>query len=515
LKDEGLSSATQPKVLSMKKQLLSILLLFSLVQSASAQVFVEHSKHFRPKIQAAASWFPDNSGMSVVVAGELIQGHGQRATDFYKKDASHSFKAIASGLPDFSQGDMDVADFNTDGRMDIVLTGVGNSGQPVSGMYIQQGNGTFQLSNQEIPPLTNGSIQFGDFDNDRNIDVLITGKNPVGRLETIVLLNEEGNLKGYDFGLPGVVNGEASWVDVNKDGSLDIFITGMSYNAPISRLYIFRNSNYIAHPQEFKPLHHSAVVWADFNNDGYHDFILAGADSDGFPYTRLFRGSKSLNFDERSIAVRPLKNVSMDAGDFDADGDIDFIIAGESLERPYTTLYENDGAGNFRDFMAGLPGVSEGVVRFGDFDRDGDLDVFLMGIDVCYNLIGSIYRNTMSPAVVVDDTPVDIFIDSPIVDRARGPYYYFVFSSCFCDINNTGKKGYHAFVSNIHKELKDFNLTYTFNDLLIKGYPGWGESDRGHRTSNAFTSIKDAEEGRNQVIGGYRSDNFEIHYINW
>ncbi|MDY0076095.1 MAG: VCBS repeat-containing protein [Bacteroidales bacterium] len=499
----------------MKQLFLISILFLSFLQLSTAQVFVEHNKHIRPRTQAAAIWIPDNSGMNLVVAGELIQANIQRATDYYKKDASHAFRAIASGLPDFSQGDMDVADFNSDGRMDIVLTGLGTNGQPISGLYIQQSNGTFQLSSQQIPALTNGSVQFGDFNNDRNIDVLIAGKNAGGRLETIVLVNEEGKLKSHDFGLPGIVNGEARWADANKNGMLDIFITGRSYNTAISRLYIFRNGKYIAHPQEFKGLHHSAVVWADFNSDGYLDFILAGADSDGFPFTRLFRGSKSLNFDERSIAVRPLKNVSMDAGDFDADGDIDFIIAGESLERPYTTLYENDGAGNFRDFMAGLPGVSEGIVRFGDFDRDGDLDVFLMGIDVCYNLIGSIYRNTMSPAVVVDDTPVDIFIDSPIVDRARGPYYYFVFSSCFCDINQTGKKGYHAFVSNIHQEKKDFDLNYTFNDLLIKTYPGWGESDRGHRTSNAFTSIKDAEEGRNQVIGGYRSDNFEIHYINW
>ena len=499
----------------MKQSFLLSILFLCFLQIASAQVFVEHSKHLRPKTQAAAAWIPDNSGMSLAVAGELIQANVQRATDYYKKDASHSFKAIASGLPDFSQGDMDVADFDSDGRMDIVLTGFGTNGQPISGLYIQQSNGSYQLSNQEIPALTNGSIQYGDFNNDRNIDVLITGKNASGRLETFVLVNEDGKLKSYAFGLPGIINGQARWADASKNGNLDIFITGKSYNTAISRLYIFRNGNYLLHPQEFKPLHHSAVVWADFNNDGYQDFILAGADSDGFPYTRLYRGSKSLNFDERSIAVRPLKNVSMDAGDFDADGDIDFIIAGESLERPYTALYENDGAGNFRDFMAGLPGVSDGVVRFGDFDRDGDLDIFLMGIDVCYNLIGSIYHNSMKPAVVADDMPSDIFVDSPVVELARGPYYYFVFSSCFCDINNTGKKGYHAFVSNIHKEKKDFDLNYTFNDLLIKGFPGWGDSERGHRTSNAFTSIKDAEEGRKQVIGGYRADNFEIHYIEW
>lgn len=499
----------------MKQSLLLSIILTGIVQFATAQVFVEHSKQFRPKTAAAAAWLPDNSGMSLVVSGELIQANIQRATDFYKKDASHRFTAIASGLPDFSQGDMDVADFNKDGRMDIVLTGIGNNGLPLSGIYLQQLNGTFQRSNQEVPALTNGSVQFGDFNNDRNIDVLITGKNAGGRLETFVLVNEDGNLKATSFGLPGIINGEARWADVNKNGMLDIFLTGMSYNTAISRLYIFRKDGYLLHPQEFKPLHQSAVLWADFNNDGYPDFILAGADSDGFPYTKLFVGSKSLNFVEKTIAARPLKNVSMDAGDFDTDGDIDFIMTGESLERPYTILYENDGAGNFKDFMAGLPGVSDGIVRFGDFDRDGDLDIFLMGIDVCYNLIASVYRNNLNPVHIQEDTSFSIFIESPIVEQQQGPYYYFVFSSCFCDINNSGKKGYHAFVSNIHQEKKDFDLNYTFNDLLIKTYPGWGESDRGHRTSNAFISIKDAEEGRNQVIGGYRTDNFEIHYINW
>ncbi|MDA3944189.1 MAG: VCBS repeat-containing protein [Bacteroidetes bacterium] len=500
----------------MKQQLFLLLSIFVFAQSLSAQVFIEHDKQVKPKIQASAVWIPGSTGLDLVVSGELIQAKVIRNTAFYKKDASHRFRSTAKGLPDFSQGDMDVTDFNKDGRMDIIITGLGTEGQQIAGLYLQQSNGMFQLSRQEIPALINGSVQFGDFDNDRDEDVLITGKDRQGRLQTFVLVNQDGQLQQQAFGLPGVVNGEASWKDANKDGYFDIFITGMAYNAAVSSLYVFRNGEYLLHPQEFKPLHQSGVLWADFNNDGHQDFILAGADVDGLPYTRIFTGNKGFYFDERMISgLRPLKNLSMDAGDFDADGDIDFVMAGESLERPYTILYENLGNGVFKDFIAGFPGVSEGVVRFGDFDNDGDLDLFLMGIDVCYNLIGTIYRNNTNPERIVEDSITNIFIDSPIVERVRGPYYYFVFSSCFCDIDNSGKKSYHAFVSNIHQEKRDFNLTYIFNDLLIKQFPGWGWSDRGHRTSNAFISIQDAEEGRKQVIGAYKADNFEMHYINW
>jgi hypothetical protein len=500
----------------MKQLALMIYLAFLVVNVSVSQVFIEHQKHINTRIHADASWIPGSSGLDLIVAGELVQQNMKAATIYYKKDGNNSFKAQQKGLPDVSRATLAVADINKDGRPDVLLAGVDADGNLIAGMFFQQPNGNFIRSPHQFPALIDGNTEIADFDKDNDFDVLITGSDPSGRSRCLILQNESGEFMLKDYGIPGVVNGEARWGDANKDGFLDVFVTGSWNDRPVSRLYIYQNDNYLLHPQSFPALRNSAVVWADFNNYGLNDFILAGADVDNRPYTRLFLGNKSLYFDEQSISgFRPLKNVSMDVADFDVDGDIDFLIAGESMERPYTILYENQGQGIFRDFVAGLPWVSEGVVRFGDYDLDGDPDIFIMGIDVCYNLVGSIYKNTTNPERIVEDSITNIFIDSPIVDLSRGPYYYFVFSSCFCDPENTGQKNYHAFVSNIHLEKKDFNLTYIFNDLLIKQFTGWGVADRGHRTSNAFTSRADAEEGRRQVIGGYQDEGFIMHYINW
>ncbi|MDY0084523.1 MAG: VCBS repeat-containing protein [Bacteroidales bacterium] len=499
------------------KQLIFLFLTHLLfAQILVSQVFVEHQKNISTRIQADAAWIPGASGLDLIVAGELVQQDMKAATTYYHKDRNSIFKARPNGLPDVKKLSLAVGDLNKDGRADVFLSGLDQEGRFVAGIYYQQTNGSFSLSQVQVPALVDGHAEMADFDKDNDLDILLTGMDASGRSRTVILENSSGEFALRSFDMPGVINGEARWGDANKDGFLDVFITGSWNGRPVSRLYIYKEGNYLLHPQSFPALTKSAVDWADFNGDGLNDFVLAGADVDDKPYTRLFLGNKSLYFDEQSISgFRPLKNVSMDVADFDSDGDMDLLIAGESLERPYTILYENKGQGIFEDFMAGLPWVSEGLVRFGDFDLDGDSDIFIMGIDVCYNLVGSIYKNTTNPERIVEDSITNIFIDSPIADLSRGPYYYFVFSSCFCDPENTGQKNYHAFVSSIHQEKQDFDLTYIFNDLLIKQFPGWGATDRGHRTSNAFTSRADAEEGRRQVIGSYQDEGFIMHYINW
>ncbi len=42
-------------------------------------------------------------------------------------------------------------------------------------------------------------------------------------------------------------------------------------------------------------------------------------------------------------------------------------------------VYRNDGGGAFTDIGAGLPGADMGAAAWGDYDNDGDLDIFVSG----------------------------------------------------------------------------------------------------------------------------------------
>ena len=55
-------------------------------------------------------------------------------------------------------------------------------------------------------------------------------------------------------------------------------------------------------------------------------------------------------------------------GDYDSDGDLDILLAGD-LEPGYVSrLYRNDGGSVFTDTDAGLSGVFLGSVGWGDYD---------------------------------------------------------------------------------------------------------------------------------------------------
>jgi hypothetical protein len=51
-----------------------------------------------------------------------------------------------------------------------------------------------------------------------------------------------------------------------------------------------------------------------------------------------------------------------------------------------------DGGGSFTDLGAGLPGVRNSCVAWGDYDNDGDLDILLTG-DTGSGFISCVYRN--------------------------------------------------------------------------------------------------------------------------
>lgn len=500
----------------MNRKILTIIFVFCFSPLFS-QVFTEHQNLGKRMIQSSAMWMPSFGRIDLIVTGEDMNNNGSISTYYYKQGAApnRKFTITQMGLPNLFKSDMDIADFNIDGLTDVVIMGMTAQKRNVTDIYTRLPNGNFKVMEQNLIPLSDGSVQFGDFDNDDDIDMLICGRDGGGNPRTIVYSNEYDSLSVMDFSLYGIFEGQACWGDINNDDNLDIILTGNSTRGLITKIFVYNEmeGRYKPLNQNFVGLRKSKVSFADFNNDGQLDFVITGLKSDGYPYTRIFRGNGNMTFtDVTNGQIRELGNASLDVADFDADGDMDFIIAGESLEKPYTILYENAGNFIFRDYIAGLPAVYDGIVKFGDFDKDGDMDLYITGVDDCNEFFGAIFRNNLNPPVVVEEEEI---LWEPIVEITRGPYYYFVFSSCFCDLENTGEKSYNVFVSNIHKENKDFELNYKFNGLIINQFPSWGTIDAGHRTSNAFVSISDAEEGRNQVLESYKADNFKIHYINW
>ena len=131
------------------------------------------------------------------------------------------------------------------------------------------------------------------------------------------------------------------------------------------------------------------LALGDVDGDGDDDIYLGGAA--GFP-GKLFRNEGKGRFVDSFETALESDSASEDMGAvlFDADGDGDtdlYVVSGGNECSPGDTvlrdrLYLNDGLGNFASATAAnLPDLrdSGGCVAAADFDRDGDLDLFVGG----------------------------------------------------------------------------------------------------------------------------------------
>lgn len=128
------------------------------------------------------------------------------------------------------------------------------------------------------------------------------------------------------------------------------------------------------------------LITGDVNLDKREDFVLLGAAGDP---DKLFLQQSDGTFYSRSVRdfVRDAGFESTCGAllDHDNDGDLDLLIAsgGNEIEndRAFFGLryYQNDGKGNFFADMSGIPPVigNFSTLEAADFDSDGDVDVFL------------------------------------------------------------------------------------------------------------------------------------------
>ncbi len=133
-----------------------------------------------------------------------------------------------------------------------------------------------------------------------------------------------------------------------------------------------------------------SLAVGDVNGDGLEDVFIGG--SANYKGTFLMQ-NKAGKFTQSDLILgeTDATKLSEDMGvllfDADLDGDLDLYVVGGSNELPKESLeyqdrfYENDGKGHFIQNKAALPQFlkSGSCVKATDFDRDGDLDLFIGG----------------------------------------------------------------------------------------------------------------------------------------
>ena len=328
---------------------------------------------------------------------------------------SNGLEGITGGL------NLIQTDYDNDGDIDVlVLRGawLETVGNHPNSLLRNRGDGTFDDVTIEAGLLSGHPTQAAtwlDYDNDGWLDLFIANESVNQAFNYCELFHNNGDGTFTDVAAPsgltltGFFKGVTSG-DYDNDGRIDLYLTRLDGNnvllknmghrpgrKPESGIWRFENLTGTARVAE--PMHAFPTWFFDYDNDGWLDLYAADYNI-AYPSdivatylgeavqgegARLYRNKGDGTFENASdkAGVR-IATLAMGAnfGDLDNDGWLDFYLGTGAPDMGLifpNRMFRNAGGKRFQDVTTsgGFGHLQKGHgVSFGDYDGDGDQDVF-------------------------------------------------------------------------------------------------------------------------------------------
>jgi len=278
--------------------------------------------------------------------------------------------------------ELDFADVDSDGDQDMIAQGRSSNLTYVTELYLNDGFANFSAQpGTNFLPLVNGSVEFFEFDNDGDPDLILSGFNSGTRYTKFYTNDGNGN-----FTDSTIVNGMGvgfstmNVLDLNNDGLEEILMTGEGWPYSTSIIKNDGSGNCVMTPIDLPSMYEGGVASADIENDGDIDLMMTGNIGTGF-CGKLFRNDGTNQFvRETNTPFMKTFRGDVEFVDLDNDSDLDLCIVGSiQYGNEVAEVYLNDGQGNFQSVSSQPFGINEGDAHSGDIDNDGDEDILLMG----------------------------------------------------------------------------------------------------------------------------------------
>jgi hypothetical protein len=270
------------------------------------------------------------------------------------------------------------ADLNGDGRLDLVVLNTCSQSSCAVGsvaVLLGNGDGTFQAAVPiDTPTANNYSVTVADFNSDGRPDVVVAN----GATISLFLGNGDGSLQSpISYSASRVQAVFVVSADFNRDGKADLAFVGSSSRVSV----LLGNGNGTFKSAKTYAAGGTAQVLAvgDFSGDGIVDLAVGNSKN-----VAILLGNGNGTFQspittQTATAVRTLS-----VGDLNHDGKLDLVFVGGTSTTVGVLI--GNGKGRFNNgFRSYSLGGALTWLAFGDFNGDGQTDVML-GDDLTNNI---------------------------------------------------------------------------------------------------------------------------------
>ena len=290
----------------------------------------------------------------------LFKNQGAEKDFGFEEVFEGQFEPLYNGGGNRSNRYVTAGDYNNDGWVDLYMQGKNEEG--IYSLLYKNEKG-LAFSQVECPvkgespfiPLYANTASFGDYDNDGFLDILAAGYSDLPERSSTALYyknNGDGTFLDPVF-VDGGVNGEVAWCDYNNDGQLDFLVTGYSFLSGIGwQADLFENNgnhSFTKIPSSqngLSPTQDCSIAWGDVNNDGFEDAVFLYS----HPNALFLNNFGNKTFTRLNLPYANSQNYDQTGGmvclvDFDRDNDLDVYTIGYGGDF-LPGLFRNDLSGS-------------------------------------------------------------------------------------------------------------------------------------------------------------------------
>ncbi|MGB0715217.1 MAG: FG-GAP repeat domain-containing protein [Phycisphaerae bacterium] len=361
----------------------------------------------------------------LVMLATLVVSGGVFAQQFVDETSTR----FPSPNPTDYTNQLTIGDIDNDNDLDIIFAngpGFSSPGTPeVLRIFVNDGTGVFTDNTLSATGNFSGwfrGVEMGDADNDGDLDLIAV--QDFGELPRLLINNGNGRFESAQtFRLPDIElsSSRAQFGDIDNDGDLDLFLTsGTTSRFTCGQYRVYENDGkgfYTDVTATNFPVgsvcNNMDCIFGDIDNDFDIDIRTA---STGNNNSRLYKNDGTGVFTQ---VASPSDSTcySYDFGDIDGDGDLDLLGANGLSGSSSDILLENDGTGVYTNVSSNISSnfnVDDNDSKFFDYDNDGHLDLLIGRIGG----VERIYRNdgagnfTLTSGVLnsANDSTLDVMV---------------------------------------------------------------------------------------------------------